>query len=419
MARVTLKTYSRQAKRVPVDDEEPAPKRRRVGDLKGGISHESDMQDGLQVLPSSDTCPSTPARESSTIIPSDPSEDAYDTPPSSPPPRQVSPNPNSRRPPLFFSRRKHVASRTTSTPSRPPLADTVANATKVAAPFKLERGKALKQMQIDLGGDIRKACKVCGMDYVPSNAEDVSLHKRFHALNVGGIDFGKAFTKDHSITKLAPVRSSGGGEVGGGSCIVVVSRKSSLANRNKAERVLQVVNTELSAVSIDDERLWGHVVSSTPILNGLVAAKDSTIAGVKGDAKMEKEERFRFYLYVEGEKCIGLCLAERIKEAYKVLSDKGEVLEPSKTLTLSTSSSISISEEPDPAILGISRIWVSVSHRRKGIGLALLDCATGDFVYGMEVPREMVAFSQPTESGGCLARSWFGGSEHWRVYLER
>ena len=47
----------------------------------------------------------------------------------------------------------------------------------------------------------------------------------------------------------------------------------------------------------------------------------------------------------------------------------------------------------------------------------------------MIVEKEMVAFSQPTESGGALARGWFGiGKEdcedqgandrHWAVYVE-
>ena len=74
---------------------------------------------------------------------------------------------------------------------------------------------------------------------------------------------------------------------------------------------------------------------------------------------------------------------------------------------------------PDIALLGISRIWTSKSHRRKGIASALLDCARGNFFYGVEVPKEIVAFSQPTESGGYLAEGWFGEKTGWHVYSER
>ncbi|KAI9707161.1 MAG: hypothetical protein M1836_000121 [Candelina mexicana] len=416
--RATLTTYSSQAKRVLVDDEEPAPKKRRIEYLKHGIRRGSAVQDESQVLPSRDTTPSSPARELSAVFSSDPPEEAYDTPPSSPPPRQPSPRARAKRQPLSICRRP-IASTTTSNPFRPPLTNTAANAPKPAVPKKSNKARPLKQMQIDLGGEIQKTCKVCGMDYIPSNVEDATLHKKFHALNVGGVDFGKSFIKDHSIMKHAQSRNSNGQEVGGGGCILIVDRKSSLAAKNKAKRVLEVVNTELSAINIDDERLWGHVMASRLTEYGPVAAKASQAAPAGHEAHFKKEQRFRFYLYLEGEKCVGLCLAERIKEAYKVIDGTGELLEPSTTLALSTSSSISISKQSDSAVLGISRIWVSVSHRRRGIALALLDGAAKDFVYGMTIPKELIAFSQPTESGGRLARRWFGDSKHWRVYLEQ
>jgi len=36
----------------------------------------------------------------------------------------------------------------------------------------------------------------------------------------------------------------------------------------------------------------------------------------------------------------------------------------------------------------------------------------------VEVPKGMVAFSQPTESGARLAREWFGMQSGWSVYVD-
>ncbi|PUU81586.1 ESCO1/2 acetyl-transferase-domain-containing protein [Tuber borchii] len=83
-------------------------------------------------------------------------------------------------------------------------------------------------------------------------------------------------------------------------------------------------------------------------------------------------------------------------------------------------SSISVSETPRPAILGISRVWVCADRRRRGIATRLLDCAREHFIYGMKIEKDDVAFSQPTESGGAFARGWFGADKthHWAVYVE-
>ena len=51
-----------------------------------------------------------------------------------------------------------------------------------------KKKERLIQMQLDLVGELRKKCKTCGMEYIPSNSEDATLHRKFHAMNVGGVD---------------------------------------------------------------------------------------------------------------------------------------------------------------------------------------------------------------------------------------
>lgn len=208
------------------------------------------------------------------------------------------------------------------------------------------------------------------MSYHPSTPDDEALHKRFHAKSVGGVDFGLKTSSDRRK------RVDGAGDTE--AYILIVDRKASPGEKRKAREVLEVVDSELGAAEIEEGVLW------------------------EGGG----EERFKVFLYVVGKKCVGLLLAERIKRAYRVLDEPGE-----------GSSSVSIGESSWPAILGVSRIWTCKSHRRQGVAGRLLDCARGAFVYGMEVEKGMVAFSQPTESGGGLARGWFGGGE-WKVYVE-
>lgn len=262
-------------------------------------------------------------------------------------------------------------------------------------------------MQLDLGGDVRKSCKVCGMDYIPSNVEDAALHRKFHAMNVGGVDLGKSFVENAKKNQVWA-----GGD---GSFIAVIGRKDSLAFRNKATQVLGVVNTELAAVTIEDDKLWSQIPVEEPLSRAQHEKGDSTKTGKKD---YSNGDRFKVYLYIRGLKCIGACLAERILEAYAVLGPDDASGGNARPPVEWRSSSISVSKATNAAILGISRIWTSNSHRKCGVATALLDSVTSDFLYGMIIPKEMVAFSQPTESGGQLARKWFGRDSGWHVYVD-
>jgi len=257
------------------------------------------------------------------------------------------------------------------------------------------------------------------MSYYPCTSDDDALHKRFHAKSVGGVDF-KPTILDAKKSKV--VWRGREEEQEEDSFVLVVDRKSAAVERRKAREVLEVVESELSAGEIEEGVLWG---------------------GVKAGEEGGGGERFRVLLYVVGKKCVGLCLAERIRKAYRVVGDevRNDVAGEMKSMVY-RGSSISVScvlvffflsilcifvdnrfvhsETSRPAILGISRVWVCADRRRRGIATRLLDCAREHFIYGMEIEKDDVAFSQPTESGGALARGWFGADKahHWAVYVE-
>ncbi|KAL7268200.1 hypothetical protein RUND412_009188 [Rhizina undulata] len=292
------------------------------------------------------------------------SVESKETPSSSPPPSQI-PHKSvfnlTRRTPTFTIRK---TSRIPTAPQR------------------------LTQLTIDLGQSIRTSCHLCGMSYHPSFRDDEVLHKRFHAKSVGGIDF---LLKSSSVPTWESTSVEGGGEK---EYILRIDRKSSASEKRKAREVLEVVDSELSAAEISDDVLWSEF--------------KSTVGNGDGG------ERFKIFLYIFGKKCVGLCLAERIENSYRVLESHSNTAHSDSTkftefLKLNPKgSSISISPTAHSSILGISRIWTCSSHRRQGIAKKLLDAARKNFIYGMEINKSLVAFSQPTESGGLLARRWFG-----------
>lgn len=387
-----MKTYGRPIWRVLDDDQHPAAKKRRVQSEDESDEAESNLQ--YAIRESSAAVLSSPSRRNSVVF----SEDSHDdddlsTPPSSPP--RLSPPPAKTRKPTFsFLKRKQSSVKDTSNNNGSPLAEVNSNTVRSSAdPPKKKQQFVLKQMQIDLGHDVRKTCPTCGMEYVPSNAEDAALHKKFHDMNSTGVDLGKAFMRANASRWVYEATRFDEGYV------VIVDRKASPTARSQAKKVLEVVNKELSSPEIGDDVLWSQ--TEPP-------------AHLQCNGPTEKVDRYKVFLHMKDSRCVGLCLTERIWESRPVerpSTDKGG---PDQ----SNSSSITVRDEVHPAIVGISRIWTSGSSRRKGIAMDLLDCVVTNFIYGMEIPKDQIAFSQPTESGKRLAEAFFGSDELLHVYSE-
>ena len=343
---------------------------------------------------SSESVPSSPPVDrvfSSDILQESDSE--LSSLPSSPPPLP-SPEPASRKPAFSFLKRKRTTldDRTVSEP----LSDITPNSRKVPPSDK----KTLTQMRIDLGGEVRKSCRTCGMEYIPSVKEDSALHSKFCGMNLGGVDMGKAFLKDESVRRIYSERTASKQR----EMVVVVDRSSSSAARNKTRKVLEVVNAELSSADINDEDLWGSLCPQWTV----------TGARKRQNDKVERiGDRFKAFLGMVDDKCVGFCLAEKISTAFRVVPKEDT---ENQVMISNKSSSISASTASDVALLGISRIWTSKSHRERGIANDLLNCTRMNFFYGVEAPKNLVAFSQPTESGARLAERWFQASAGWHVY---
>eukprot|EP00951_Prasinocladus_malaysianus_P050584 scaffold681920_cov50-Prasinocladus_malaysianus.AAC.1 len=61
-----------------------------------------------------------------------------------------------------------------------------------------------------------------------------------------------------------------------------------------------------------------------------------------------------------------------------------------------------------PSVCGIKTIWVAPGSRRQGIASMLVDAARCNCIAGYVVPRNEVAFLDPTDSGRLLAAAYTG-----------
>ena len=379
--------------------EEPAEKHLLGEMISAAKEHPGTRPDASREEPASSvTAPSSPPAAENALFSSDALQDDSElsSAPSSPP-RLPSPIPVSRKPTFSFLKRKRP--KFDDNPASEPLSDITPNARKLPRLAK----KPLTQMQIDLGGEVRRTCRTCGMEYVPSVKEDAALHSKYCAMNVGGVDMGKAFVKDDSVKRIRSEKAKEEER----EMVVTVDRKSSIAARNRTRKILDVVNAELSATDVDDEHLWGALHPEQKIIETRKASSEG------GD---RRGDRFKVFLYLVRDKCVGFCLAEKISSAFGVVSGCAAGEDGTKLIKTSKSSSISVSTSADIALLGIARIWTSKSYRGKGLAMDLLECARNNFFYGVEAPKDLVAFSQPTESGGRLAERWFGAETGWHVY---
>lgn len=433
--RGTVKTYSRQHTRVNgFSDVDFGPRKRiRMGETgvvvieeicTPGYSPEREDRDDLslsthqaqsrEISPApSRVSQSTANTRPSSPLKSDPPfssdngkhDSALASPMSSPPPKESN-SPIPKHEPAFrFLKRKRAAREDCT---NEPLSDTTTNMVKIPGPTKKGR---LKQMQIDLGVELRRTC-TCGMEYIPSNKEDSELHSKFHQMNARGVSVGKGFLKRAGLGKIVPKH----GSWNAGETTVMVDFKSSATAKNKARKVLELVNTELSAADLGEEQLWGGIQSSNPATKRPVGKKRKAEASTVEPEK--RGDRFKAFLRIEGDHCIGFCLAEKISVAYRVSDLQAKKHGIGISSPALQSSSISHTTASDVALLGILRIWTSKANRKCGIATNLLECARNSFFYGMEVPKELMAFSQPTESGGRLAVRYFGIESGWHVYSE-
>ncbi|NXC77274.1 ESCO2 acetyltransferase, partial [Anhinga anhinga] len=217
------------------------------------------------------------------------------------------------------------------------------------------------QMIIDAGQKHFGAvvCKSCGMIYTAASPEDEAQHVQHHERFLEGLRY-LGWKKERVVA-----------EFWDGKIVLILPNDPKYAVK-KAEDVREIVDNELG---------FKQVSLCCPA-------------------------KTKIYLFVSNEKMVVGCLvAESIKQAFRVLSDPEAVPSLSWDI-LQHHRAWRCSTEPEPAVCGISRIWVFGLRRRKGIARRMVDVARSTFLYGCYLSTEEIAFSDPTPAGKLFAMKY-------------
>ncbi|OQR87746.1 N-acetyltransferase [Achlya hypogyna] len=212
---------------------------------------------------------------------------------------------------------------------------------KAAPPDPTSRKKTKTQMFLDLGQqDLgQRTCPDCGFLYVRGVATDDADHSRFCKKTAQGV----------------------------------------MLSRWKSERVhLDRPPMRIVELRGDDKPV---VVKK---LMQIKALMDEALGAIDEAAFLARKH----FVYLSNDRVVGCVCAEPIDVAYPYSTASGVV-------TIDKS-------RPQPALLGVSHVWVHPSFRRQGVAKTLLDVARAKATYGLVVPRRQLAFSQPTEDGMAL-----------------
>ncbi|KFP98620.1 N-acetyltransferase ESCO2, partial [Haliaeetus albicilla] len=217
------------------------------------------------------------------------------------------------------------------------------------------------QMIIDAGQKHFGAivCKSCSMIYTAASPEDEAQHIQHHERFLEGLRY-VGWKKERVVA-----------EFWDGKIVLILPDDPKYAVK-KAEDVREIVDNELG---------FKQVSLSCPA-------------------------KTKVYLFVSNEKMIVGCLvAESIKQAFRVLSEPGAVPSSGQD-ALQHHRAWRCSTEPEPAICGISRIWVFGPKRRKGIACHMVDTVRSTFMYGCYLSTNEIAFSDPTPDGKLFATKY-------------
>ncbi len=231
--------------------------------------------------------------------------------------------------------------------------------------------RKLLQMYLDFGQSNfgrRKVCNVCGMMWVQGAPDDEAQHEAFCSSFLKGIPF-LGWRKERVAAEWP---EDGRGE---GARVVEIRPNDPSKHLSKLKEVLKQADADM----------------------GFARRKEEVV-------------KQRAFIYISGKRVVGCILAEAINSERLLLKDAehgSSTTEPqSKTAP----------DKETAAMVGIYQMWTHQSYRRKGIATRLLDTVRQRFVWGMNMGREALAFSQPTTDGLALAQAYCGSEKRVSTY---
>lgn len=222
-----------------------------------------------------------------------------------------------------------------------------------------------KQLIIDAGqkrfGAI--SCNICGMLYTASNPEDETQHLLFHNQFISAVKY-VGWKKERILAEYPDGR------------IIMVLPDDPKYALKKVEEIREMVDNDLG-------------FQQAPLM---CYSRTKTLLFISNDKKV-----------------IGCLIAEHIQWGYRVIEEKvPEISSENEKVIFERQKAWCCSTSPEPAICGISRIWVFSMMRRKKIASRMIECLRSNFIYGSYLSKEEIAFSDPTPDGKLFATQYCG-----------
>ncbi|XP_052339131.1 titin homolog [Oncorhynchus keta] len=208
-------------------------------------------------------------------------------------------------------------------------------------------------------------CSVCGMLYSAANPEDESQHLLFHNQFTSAVRY-VGWKKERIL-----------GEYPDGKIILVLPDDPKYALK-KVEEIREMVDNDLG---------FQQVETKCP-------------------------SQTKTFLFISNDKKVAGCLiAEHIQEGYRVIEEAVPEGSEGEKVMFERQKAWCCSTNPEPALCGISRIWVFSMMRRRGIASRMIECLRNNFIYGSYLSKEEIAFSDPTPDGKLFATHYCGTSQ--------
>ncbi|XP_015231167.1 PREDICTED: microtubule-associated protein futsch-like [Cyprinodon variegatus] len=209
------------------------------------------------------------------------------------------------------------------------------------------------------------ACSICGMLYSPANPEDESQHLLFHNQFISAVKY-VGWKKERIMAEYPD-----------GKIILVLPDDPKYALK-KVEEIREMVDNDLGFQQVETK----------------YPSKTKTFLFISIDKKVA-----------------GCLIAEHIQEGYRVIEEAPPEGSEGEKVMFERQRAWCCSTTPEPAICGISRIWVVGMMRRRAIATRMIECLRNNFIYGSYLSKDEIAFSDPTPDGKLFATHYFGTSQ--------
>lgn len=234
---------------------------------------------------------------------------------------------------------------------------------KRKAPAAAARGT--QQYSLDFGQTRNfgpTKCTTCGMEYTQSQPDDEAAHKKFHEKFVNGAPMPEC--KSESVVQ----------RLADGSRIILI-RASSEVQLGRVRTAIELMQPDIGAVTLP------------PNYSVLLRISAPTGSAKPGSLRLQ-----------------GAVIAQPLQRA------SGRVLPNDDSAQALRHDGCA-----EGAVCGISHIWVHKSARLQGVATSLLSAVCQHMASFTVLPKEQLAFCQPTAGGRALAAS-FVGNEAFLVY---